>query len=149
MPFYVADALTICAHTNTYVAVLKKSIDGKSYSADSSNKIWNVVFDYTTVDGNSDKVLTGMAACNGVSSTVNTALTNLYTTPSDIGTNCWCKIYPITEYGLSTGLASYWVLFKDDYLTDEACAESCTEACALAIKNNTNGFRAAVFDSIK
>ncbi len=143
----VSYAYTICAKTKTYVGVLRKNVDGTvaDVTNTSTKKQWAVEYNYKTI--------TGYAACNEISGTVNTPKTNLYTNAIDAGQYCWCEMWPIyddddtTNYHYESGITSYWV-FLADYSTAASCASSCTSACANAMANNTNGFRSAVFESV-
>ena len=143
----VSYAYTICAKTDTYVGVLRKNVNGTvaDVTNTSTKKQWAVEYNYKTI--------TGYAACNEISGTVNTPQTNLYTNAIDAGQYCWCEMWPIyddddtTNYHYETGITSYWV-FLADYSTAASCASSCTSACANAMANNTNGFRSAVFESV-
>ena len=141
-------ALNICMKTGSYVGVLKKSINGTNVVYDANKKIWGATYDYTAVNGNANKLITGIAACNDVSGTVNTATTNLVTTQNDVGSNCWCMMWPVSEYGTYMGITSWWVMHSS-FVDATACASGCAAACANSMANNTNGFRSAVFDSVK
>ena len=141
-------ALNICMKKGSAVLVLKKSINGTNPTYDATKKIWKATYDYTSVDGNANKLITGIAACNDVSGTVNTATTNLQTTQNDVGSNCWCMMWPVSEYGTYTGITSWWVMHSS-FVDATACASGCAAACANSMANNTNGFRSAVFDSVK
>lgn len=143
-----AFALNICMKTGSYVGVLKKSINGTNVVYDATKKIWGATYDYSSVDGNSSKKITGIAACNDVSGTVNTATTNLRTTQNDVGSNCWCMMWPVSEYGTYTGITSWWVM-QGAFADADLCASGCAAACGNAMANNTNGFRNAVFESVK
>ena len=126
-----ASAQTMCKHKNTYIASISKSTNGTAASVtDATNKVWSATFaDYT---------ITGNAACNEVSGTVNTVNTALYTVAADQGPYCWCA--------MQTPLSSYWV-FLDTYADAASCASGCTLACGNAIKSNVT-FRTATLESI-
>ena len=133
-----AYSLTICAKSSTYVGIVKKNPDGISSTYDNDNKYWKVDFDYKTV--------TGLAACNEISGTVATATTNLYTSSVDVGQHCWCKMEPVKAYGYETGLTSYWI-YLTAYADASTCGNSCTSACADAVKSNLS-FRTGMYESI-
>ena len=143
-----AIALNVCAHSNTKVLVLNKTINGKSTTYDTANKVWKVTFDYTSVNGNTDKEISGMTACNDISGTIGNARTNLVTDANDVGSQCWCKMEPVADYNLYTGLTSYWVLYNT-YTDAATCASDCTADCANAFSANTDGFRMSIFNAIK
>ena len=133
-----AYGFTTCVRNNSYVGVFKKGEDGTSKQTDTTNKTWKVVFDYTT--------LMGYASCNDISGTANTPKTNLVTGTEDTGTQCWCEMWPVTDYGYETGPTSYWI-YLQAYGSSEACATSCTDACATAVKDDDT-FRGAMFESM-
>ena len=140
----VAFGIDVCVKNNTMIMILKNDVNGTP-TGDDANKVWKVVFDYKTI--------TGDAACNDVSGTVKTPVTNLYTDAEDSGTYCWCRMWPIVSYGYETGPSSYWMLLKQ-YSTDALCesgdtnTDACATACAKAFANDTNGFRTAMFESM-
>ena len=158
-------AYTICAKNNTYVGVLRKSVDGSvtlvtNTTTPNIRKQWKTTFDYAGVD----KVITGYAACNEVSGSFGTPVTNLYTNAGDAGQYCWCQMWPIRDtadlnnYDYETGITSYWVFLKDAG-TAESCASNCTSNCANAMAYNwgsgmtpanpaSGGFRYAVYESV-
>lgn len=138
MTSMTAYGFTTCARNNSYIGIFKKNVDGTSKQSDSTDKIWKVVFDYTT--------LTGYASCNDISGTANTPKTNLVTGAADTGVHCWCEMWPVTDYGYESGPTSYWMYLKS-YSTDSACATSCTEDCATAVKDDDT-FRTAMFESM-
>jgi len=143
-----ANALNICIKKGSYVGVLKKSINGTNIVSDATKKIWGATYDYTSVNGNSAKKITGIAACNDVAGTVGVATTNLKTYATDEGANCWCMMWPVSDYGTYTGITSWWVLHS--VMADDAtCAADCAAACGNSVANNTNGFRDAIFDAVK
>lgn len=148
---------TVCARNGTYISILRKDVNGTSGECTNSintqdptdkTKTWKIVYDYKTI--------TGYAACNTISGTYARAKTNLYTTPSDEGTHCWCKMEPVSTYGYTTGIVSYWV-YLNTFEDSTAClgntnscnsnTNGCTAACMNAMKND-NTFRGAVFESI-
>jgi len=138
---FAANAANVCVKNNTFIAFLKKSVNGTTGSSTNTGKQWTVTFDY---GNNVSKTVTGLAACNEISGTTGTAKTNLYTSASDAGTKCWCQIGP--AYGAETGLTSYWV-FLDTYQDSSTCASSCANDCMTAVKTNTT-FRTAIFEAI-
>ena len=142
-------ALNICMKKGSYVGVLKKSINGTNPTSDSTKKTWSATFDYTNVNGIPEKKITGTAACNEVNGTIGAALPSLKTTAADEGTHCWCMMFPVPEYNTYTGITSWYVLLKDDYATIADCADNCAANCASSVANNTNNFRAALFDAIQ
>lgn len=129
---------TVCAKTGTFAGILKKNVAGTSSESDNSTKVWRVVYNYAT--------LTGLAACNEISGTYGTPLTNLSTSYVDVGQYCWCKLEPVESYGYATGITSYWV-FLNTYTDAATCGNSCTAACRDAMASNTT-FRSAVFESV-
>ena len=139
----MAYGVDVCVKNNTYISILKNNVDGTP-TADDNNKVWRVVFDYKTI--------TGDAACNDISGTVKSPITNLYTDAEDSGPNCWCRMWPITSYGYETGPSSYWILLQTytGASAETDCENGCTTACANAVATNTNpsGFRDAVFESM-
>ena len=134
----IADAATVCVKPNTFVGILKKNVAGTSGESSNDGKIWRVVFDYKTI--------TGLAACNEIDGTYATALTNLYTSSTDSGPKCWCKMEPVLAYGTETGLASYWV-FLETMSDASTCATGCAAACMNAVKSDTT-FRSGMFESV-
>ncbi len=130
--------ITICAKNNTYVGVLKKNVAGQSSEYNNTGKIWKIDYGY--------KVVTGIAACNEITGTRGVAKTNLFTSATDAGEQCWCKMEPVTAYGYEAGITSYWVFFNT-YADASTCASSCTEACMNAMKSDTS-FRSAVFEAV-
>ena len=141
----VALGTTVCAVNNSYIAVFKKTITtGSVDEHDDTNKTWQV----TMTASNYSKTVTGIAACNEVSGTVNSPKTNLYTTTTDVGPNCWCKMEPVEAYGYETGIASYWVL-NNVYADAGTCASSCATKCATDMAAApTSTFRSFVFEAI-
>ena len=132
----VANAVTMCVHSDSYVATLLRSHDGVSDTVD-GNGGWTVTFDYYTSSLNTMDV-SGHAACNEVSGTENVADGTLSTSTSDEGTNCWCA--------MSRPLVSDWV-YSGAYSNDATCATSCATACANKVKTSTV-FRTALYESI-
>ncbi len=142
----VAFGTTVCAVNNSYIAVFKKTITTGTVNEheDGTTKTWKV----TMTDTNYSKTITGVAACNEVSGTNGTAQTNLYTTRTDVGQHCWCKMEPVEAYGYETGIASYWV-YNKAYADATACAAACSTQCATDMAAApTSSFRSAVFDAI-
>lgn len=142
IPTY-SEGLTLCAHNNTYIGVLKKTPNGVSIDVDSTEKTWQVTFEHN--------VVTGLAACNSIDGTRGVAKTNLYTSASDSGTKCWCKMEPVPSYsnnepGSETGLTSYWV-FLTTYVDRSECESSCTQACAESMQRDLT-YRSNVYESI-
>jgi len=138
MTSVTAYGFTTCARNNSYIGIFKKNVDGTSKQSDATDKIWKVVFDYET--------LTGFASCNDISGTANTPKTNLVTGATDTGVHCWCEMWPVTDYGYESGPTSYWMYLKS-YSTDSACATSCADDCATAVKDDDT-FRTAMFESM-
>lgn len=132
----VAGATTMCVHSNSYVATLLRSRNGASVTT-GANGTWTVTFDYYTSSLNTMDV-SGLAACNEVAGTVNTADGTVSTAVSDIGVNCWCM--------MKTPLVSDWV-YSGAYASDSACASSCTAACANNVRTVT-AFRTAMYESV-
>jgi len=130
------NATTMCMHTGSYVATLLRSRDGVSITP-GANGAWTTTFDYYTSSLNTMDV-SGLAACNEVTGTANTADGTVSTSPSDTGSNCWCV--------MGAPLTSDWV-FLNTYASDSDCASSCTTACATAAKTST-AFRTAMFESV-
>jgi hypothetical protein len=135
--------VTVCAKNGTYVGLLKKNVTGSTGGYSNDGKIWYVDFDY---GNNTTRRITGLAACNEISGTVATPRTNLYTSASDSGEYCWCKMEPVYSYGIETGITSYWI-FLDTYADATTCASSCTNACMNAVKTNTT-FRSGMYESV-
>ena len=135
---YQSYAVTLCVRNNTYVDILKKNVAGLTGESSNDGKKWKIDFGYKTV--------TGIAACNEISGTNGVALTNLFTSATDQGEQCWCKIEPVLAYGFETGITSYWV-FLNTYADAATCATSCAAACMNAIKSDT-AFRSAVFEAV-
>lgn len=139
----------MCVKTNTYISVFRKNTNGTSAECSNSeiDKMWKVVYDYKTI--------TGFASCNALGSSIDP--TTVVTTGATTGTNCWCKMAPVTTYnnGIPTGVVSYWVYLKS-YDTAEACADGngcnssrsgCTASCMNAMKNDAS-FRGKIFNTI-
>lgn len=133
-----AFGITLCAKNNTYVGILKKDVAGLSGESTNDGKKWKIDFGY--------KIITGIAACNEVSGTYATPLTNLYTSSGDAGDKCWCKMEPVLSYGYETGITSHW-MFLSTYSDASSCASSCTAACMNAVKSDTV-FRSAMYESV-
>ena len=145
-----AFAVDVCLKNTAYFTVLRPSVDGTSKDSDSTDQIWKVVFNYRTITGN--------ASCNemcsdaNVTCSTNHVQTNLYTGKDDIGKDCWCQMWPVASYFAgetkpATGPSSYW-LFLNTYSDASTCASSCADACAVAVRDDTNGFRAAMFEAM-
>ena len=136
----MAFGVDVCVKENTYISVLKKNVDGTAYSVN-ADKIWKVVFDYHTI--------TGEAACNDISGTIGSPITNLYTNAEDSGTYCWCRMWPVVYYGYESGPTSYWILLSHytGATAENDCESGCTGACASAVATDTT-FRSAVFESM-
>lgn len=132
----VANATTMCMHSNSYVATLLRSRDGVSITT-GQNGAWTTTFDYYTSSLNTMDV-TGLAACNEVTGTSNTADGTVSTSPADTGQNCWCA--------MKLPLVSDWV-YSGAYASDSECASSCQTACATNAKTST-AFRTAMFESV-
>ena len=130
----------ICRKRNTAVILLSKSTDGTSMTSDASARTWSVTFDYTTLSvlNNTSQTISGIAACNEISGTANTANTALFTTTSDEGSNCWCEMWAPAH--------SYWT-FTQTYQSDAACASGCAADCANMVKTST-AFRTGMFSAI-
>ena len=141
--------VTLCAKKGTYIGILRKSINGNTAECTNSvdaqdstikTKTWKIDYGYKTI--------TGYAACNTISGTYATSTTNLYTTPSDEGIHCWCKMEPVEAYGYETGIASYWVLNKS-YADETSCAAGCATQCATDMAATpTSTFRNAILEAI-
>ena len=131
-------SVSTCKKNNTYIAVFKNNVNGTSSESNSTTKVWKVVFDYET--------LTGDASCNEISGTANTPKTNLVTGSGDTGIHCWCRMWPVEDYGYETGPSSYW-MYLSSYADAPTCASGCTSACETAVKTNTT-FRTAMFESM-
>lgn len=139
----VAYGVSVCAKSNTYVGIWKPTIAGTSGSASNSDKIWYVDFDY---GNNVTKRITGIAACNEVSGTYATPQTNLYTSSSDAGEKCWCKVEPVEDYNVKTGITSHW-MFLETAADASTCASTCATSCMNAIKSDST-FRSAMYESV-
>lgn len=139
----------MCVKTNTYISIFRRNVNGTSAECSNTDtdKIWRVKYDYRDI--------TGFASCNEISST--TDPTTVGTTGATVGTNCWCKMAPVTTYtdGIPTGVVSYWVYLKS-YDSADACADlggcsssrsGCAASCMNAMKNDAI-FRGKVFDTI-
>ena len=135
-------AVQMCVKTNTYISVFRRDVNGTSgeYKNSDTDKIWKVVYDYTTI--------TGFASCNSLASTTNP--TTVVATGATSGVNCWCKMAPVPTYtnGIPTGVVSYWVYLKNYDSADE-CADNsgCTASCMNAMKSDAS-FRDTVFSTI-
>lgn len=139
----VGYSLTICAKSNTYIGIIKKGITGGVEDTNGKTKTWKLSFDY---DG-TKKIITGISACNEIDgATKGTGMANLYTTITDEGQYCWCKMEPVLAYEQETGITSYWV-FHSDMSDSNNCVEKCTSACANAMAKDTT-FQTAVYESI-
>lgn len=147
-----AFGVDVCVKNKAYVSIFRPNVNGTSKDSDSTDKVWKVEFDYRTITGN--------ASCNEICSDTSANITcasklvqtNLYTTKDDIGKDCWCQMWPVASYFAgeskpATGPSSYW-LFLNTYSDAATCASSCTNACADAVMNNTDGFRAAMFEAM-
>jgi len=132
----VANATTMCVHTNSYVATLSISRDGVSYTTDGSGG-WTVTMDYNTSSRNTPTVM-GYASCNEVTGTANTADATISASTSDVGANCWC--------GMSLPLVSDWV-FLQTYASNAACAAACDATCGNAVKTSSS-MRGAMFPAV-
>lgn len=146
-----AFAVTMCVKTNTYLSVFRANVDGTAAECVNSDtdKYWKVTYDYRTI--------TGFASCNALDSSTNP--TTVTATGATVGTNCWCRMAPVTAYtnGDPTGVVSYWVFLKS-YNSAEACADTatsgcgeartgCAAECMNAMKSNSV-FRGTVFDTV-
>lgn len=130
----------ICKKRNTAVILLSKSTNGTTATSDAATKTWSVTYGYTTLDvlSNQTNTISGNAACNEISGTVNVANTGLFTTSSDEGLYCWCE--------MMTPAHSYWT-FAYTYGSNSDCASGCAGKCADLMKTST-AFRTGVFESI-
>ncbi len=137
----MAFGIDVCVKDNTYVVVLKHNVDGTS-TPYNTTKTWKVEFNYKTI--------TGEAACNNISGTVKTPITNLYTNAEDSGSYCWCRMWPVSALGYDSGPSSYWTLLQQytGGTAETDCESGCTAACGSAIASNTNGFRVAIFEAM-
>lgn len=122
--------MPMCKRSKTAIVILSKSTNGTGATSNASSKTWTVTFDYTTMRGS--------ASCNEISGTTNTANTALFTTASDVGPQCWCR--------MDTPAVSYWTYLRS-YSGEEGCASGCASACADAAKTST-AFRTGMFESI-
>ena len=148
MPIVANGTTTVCAVNNSYIAVFKKTLTSATVdaSANGTTKTWQVTMEDSGTGYS--KTVTGVAACNEVTGTVNSPKTNLYTTATDIGPNCWCKMEPVEAYGYETGIASYWVLNKS-YADETSCAAGCATHCATDMAATpTSTFRNAILEAI-
>lgn len=136
MVAYAAHATTMCVHSDSYVATLVRSRDGLSTTVGADGK-FTVTFDYFTSSLNTS-VLDGVAACNEITGTANTADGTVSTSTSDTGQNCWCSMV--------MPLVSDWV-YSGAYASDAACASNCTTACANNVKTSAT-FRGAMFEAV-
>ena len=148
LPTYGAN---VCAKTGTYIGVLKKDVNGTVSATDMTTKSWKILFDYDG-DNVNEKMITGLASCNGITGTFGIPVTNLYTDASDVGTYCWCKMEPVITYYTAenkrpTGITSYWT-FLQTFNSETDCASDCTSECADAVANNTSDFRYKLFEAI-
>lgn len=144
----VAHGTTVCAVNNSYIAVFKKTLTSGTldYSSDGTTKTWQVTM--ADSGANYSKTVTGVAACNEVTGTRGTAKTNLYTTPSDVGQYCWCKLEPVEAYGYETGIASYWV-FNKTYTDAASCASGCATQCGNDMASTLDSsFRSSILEAI-
>ena len=132
----MSGATTMCVHSDSYVATLLRSRDGVSVTT-GTDGAWTVTFDYYTSSLNTMDV-TGVAACNEVSGTPNTADGTISTSTLDEGINCWCA--------MATPLVSDWV-YSVAYSTAAACASECVAACANSVRTST-AFRTAMYNSV-
>lgn len=130
----------ICRKRGTFVALLSKSTDGSSMTSNASDKTWSVTFNYTTmaVGSRSATAVSGVAACNEIAGSANTANTALFTTASDEGTHCWCEMWVPAH--------SYWT-YAQSYGSNAACASGCAGECANLVKTST-AFRTGLYGSI-
>ena len=133
---FCANAIQMCAHSNTYVITMLRSRDGVSSTAD-TNGTWTVTFDYSLTSQNA-KTMTGRGACNEITGTVNTGDSSVSPTLTDTGKNCWCMMkFPVV---------SDWI-FINEYSTESECAQSCTALCADNAKTST-AFRTVMYENI-
>ena len=146
----MAFGTNVCIKNNSYFNIFKPSVDGTSSDSNNTTKVWKVVFPYRTI--------TGKASCNaiaqidGVNVAAKQVATNLYTGAEDVGSYCWCEMWPVESYytgetNPETGPTSYW-LFLKSYANDSACASACASDCASAVRYDTDGFRTAMFESM-
>ena len=134
-----ACAVEVCAKSGTYIGILKIDTNGESFEINPDNKQWKVNYDYKTI--------TGLAACNEIGGAFANPTTDLITSYADSGTNCWCKMEPVFDYGYDTGIVSYWVFLRNDYDSPDACNNACTEHCASAMSFDSD-FRRGIFNSL-
>ena len=139
--------VNMCVRNNSFVGVLKKSINGGSPAYDNPDKSWRVTFDYSSVDGNATKYISGYGACSTTAGTVNSPNYTIKLTSASTGTYCWCKMAPVPEYGIYAQISSYWVR-QSSFSASSSCSSGCALNCAQAVANDTNGFRTALFNSV-
>ena len=150
----MAYGVDVCIKSTAYLSIFRPNVDGTAKDSDATDKIWKVVFDYRTI--------TGEASCNEMCANASVdctethhVQTNLYTGKDDIGTDCWCRMWPVKSYNEletnhakpATGPSSYWLHLKS-YGTESACSTSCADDCAVAVRDNTDGFRVDMFEAI-
>ena len=141
----MAFGVDVCVKNNTYIMILNNDVSSGTTESNDTTKVWKVTF------GGGTDIITGEAACNEISGTVKSPITNLYTDAEDTGTYCWCRMWP--TYGYETGPSSYWILLKQ-FSTAALCesgdsgTEACATACASAVEANTDGFRTAMFEAV-
>lgn len=133
-------ASDICKKRNTAVILLSKSTNGTTATSNASEKTWTVTYGYTTLDvlSTQSTTISGNAACNEISGSVNTSNTGLFTTASDEGLYCWCEMMAPAH--------SYWT-FAYTYTSNTDCASGCAAKCADLMQTST-AFRTGVFESI-
>ena len=154
----VSHAEEMCVTSGFNFIVLHASVDGVVQDVNPTKKQFSIQFDSDAKSYH--RRITGIASCNEINvnddngtATQNTVTTKLYTTTSDEGQYCWCKMEPVydstdtTHYPTRVGLASYWQ-YLTSYNDNASCAADCATDCANAIANNTNDFRTVMFNSI-
>jgi len=131
----------ICRKSNTVVILMSKSTNGSgSATVDAAAKTWSVPFSYATLSVGSRtlNVISGNAACNGLTGTANTVDSSVRTTSADVGVNCWCEMMLPAH--------SYWT-YVQQFNSDAACDAGCATACANAI-STSQSFRTGIFGGI-
>ena len=133
-----ACATSMCVHTGSYVVTMSVSKNGVS-SSDSGDGTWTATFNYPLSNKvNNNNVMIGGWGCNDTTGSENVADSNLDTSSSDTGVNCWCV--------LRSPLMSKWV-FVHEYGTSAECSAGCAANCGRHAQTSS-AFRGAMYNTI-